>query len=159
MKVSTSRIAQETSSHRTQTGYISKSRSSLTDWTAKSQEPSEEKTSQYASLTNPTLWDKPSHSTPQSGHATEQTAQSQAPICAYTEIQFTNPRARLAESSTLETQHDTRFLHNCVKEHLTNDNSSVKKHLITCHHNAQNIEAKIITCENDPINLRPYGAF
>lgn len=38
----------------------------------------------------------------------------------------------------------TRFLHDRVKEHLTNDNSSVKKHLITCQHNTQNIEAKII---------------
>ena len=48
----------------------------------------------------------------------------------------------------------TRFLHDRVKEHLTNDNSSVKKHLIMCHHNTQNIEAKIITHENDPANLR-----
>ena len=42
-------------SNRTQNGYTSKSRSSLTDWIAKSQDPPEEKTSQYASLTNPTL--------------------------------------------------------------------------------------------------------
>ena len=53
----------------------------------------------------------------------------------------------------------TRFLHNRAKEHLTNENSSVKKHLITCHHSTQNIEAKIITRENDPANLRLYEAF
>ena len=53
----------------------------------------------------------------------------------------------------------TRFLHDRVKEHMTNDNSSVKKYLITCHHNTQNIEAKITTRENDPANLWLYEAF
>ena len=53
----------------------------------------------------------------------------------------------------------TRFLHHRVKEQLTNDNSSVKKHLITYHHNHQTIEAKIITRENDPADLRLYEAF
>ena len=52
-----------------------------------------------------------------------------------------------------------RLLHDRVKEHLTDGNSSVKKHLITCHYNTQNIDAKIITQENDPTNLRLYEAF
>ena len=117
----------------------------------------EKKTSQYVSLTNPTLWDKPFNSTPQSGHATKQTAPPQAPICAYREIQFTNSRARIAENSTLEAQHDSYTIR--WKNILTNDNSSMKKHLIPCHHNNQNIEAKIITRENDPANLQLYGAF
>ena len=110
LKLSALRIAHETPSHRTQNGYISKSRSFRTDWTAKSQELFQEKTFQYTSLTNPTLWDKPSHSTPQSRHATEQTAPSQAPVCAYTEIQFANSCARLSESSTLEAQHDSYII-------------------------------------------------
>ena len=42
-KVRAPRIANETPSHRTRNGYISKSRSSWTDWTAKSQEPSDSK--------------------------------------------------------------------------------------------------------------------
>ena len=53
----------------------------------------------------------------------------------------------------------TRFLLDRVKEHLTNDNSCMKKHLIKCHHDTQNIEAKMITRENDPANLRLYEAF
>ena len=55
LKLSALRIAHETPSHRTQNGYISKSRSSRTDWTAKSQEPSKDKTCQYTLLTNPTI--------------------------------------------------------------------------------------------------------
>ena len=54
----------------------------------------------------------------------------------------------------------TRFLHDRTKEHLTNDNSSVKKHLTTHHHNnSHNIEVKVITRENDPVNLRLHEAY
>ena len=54
----------------------------------------------------------------------------------------------------------TRFLHDRTKEHLTNDNSSVKKHLTTHHrNNSLNIEVKVITRENDPVNLRLYEAY
>ena len=54
----------------------------------------------------------------------------------------------------------TRFLHDRTKEHLTNDNSSVKKHLTTHHrNNSHNIEVKVITRENDPVNLRLYEAY
>ena len=45
----------------------------------------------------------------------------------------------------------TRFPHDRVKEHLTNDNSSVKKHLITCHHNTQNTEAKMNKGKTTPL--------
>ena len=54
----------------------------------------------------------------------------------------------------------TRFLHDRTKEHLTNDNSSVKKHLTTHHrNNSHNIEVKVITRENDPVNLRLHEAY
>ena len=54
----------------------------------------------------------------------------------------------------------TRFLHDRTKEHLANDNSSVKKHLITQHcNNNHNIELKVITRENDPVNLRLHVAY
>ena len=54
----------------------------------------------------------------------------------------------------------TRFLHDRTKEHSTNDNSSVKKHLTTHHrNNSHNIEVKVITRENDPVNLRLYEAY
>ena len=54
----------------------------------------------------------------------------------------------------------TRFPHDRTKEHLTNDNSSVKKHLTTHHrNNSHNIEVKVITRENDPVNLRLYEAY
>ena len=54
----------------------------------------------------------------------------------------------------------TRFLHDRTKEHLTNDKSSVKKHLTTHHrNNGHNIEVKVITRENDPVNLRLYEVY
>ena len=54
----------------------------------------------------------------------------------------------------------TWFLHDRTKEHLANDNSSVKKHLTTHHRiNNHNIEVKVITRENDPVNLRLHKAY
>ena len=54
----------------------------------------------------------------------------------------------------------TRFIHNRVKEHLNNENSSVKKHIYSCQNrDYQDIEVKIIMSENDPANLRLYEAF
>ena len=50
----------------------------------------------------------------------------------------------------------TRFLHDRTKEHLANDNSSVKKHHRMNNHN---IEVKVITRENDPVNLRLHEAY
>ena len=49
----------------------------------------------------------------------------------------------------------TRFIHDRVKEHLNNENSSVKKHIYSCQNkDYKGIEVKIIMSENDPANLR-----
>ena len=54
----------------------------------------------------------------------------------------------------------TPFIHDRVKEHLSDKNSSVKTHIYSCHNkNYKGIEAKIIKSENDPANLRLYEAF
>ena len=54
----------------------------------------------------------------------------------------------------------TRFIHDRVREHLNNDNSSVKKHNSSCQNNDhKGINMKIIMSENDPANLRLYEAF
>ena len=53
-----------------------------------------------------------------------------------------------------------RFIHDRVKEHLNNDNSSVKKHLSQCQNKVyKGIEIKSIVLENDPANLRLLEAF
>ena len=54
----------------------------------------------------------------------------------------------------------TRFIHDRVREHLNNDNSSVKKHLSQCQNKVyKGIEIKSIVLENDPANLRLFEAF
>ena len=54
----------------------------------------------------------------------------------------------------------TRFIHDRVREHLNNDNSSVKKHLSKCQNEVhKGIEIKTIVVENDPANLRLFEAF
>ena len=54
----------------------------------------------------------------------------------------------------------TRFIHDRVKEHLNNENSSVKKHIYSCQNKRlSGIEVKIILSENDSTNLRLYEAF
>ena len=51
----------------------------------------------------------------------------------------------------------TRFIHDCVRDHINNENSSVKKHLYSCQNeDHKGIEVKIIMSENDPANLRFY---
>ena len=50
-----------------------------------------------------------------------------------------------------------RFIHDRVREHLNNDNSSVKKHLSQCQN--KGIEIKSIVLENNPVNLRLLEAF
>ena len=61
----------------------------------------------------------------------------------------------------LHIESTTRFVHDRVREHLNNDNSSVKKHILTCQRtiNNQSIDVKIIVQENDPVNLRLFEAF
>ena len=54
----------------------------------------------------------------------------------------------------------TRFIHDRVKEHLTNGNSSINKHITICQNNDyKGTEVKIIVLENDPVNLRLFEAF
>ena len=54
----------------------------------------------------------------------------------------------------------TRFIHDRVKEHLNNKNSSVKKQIYPWQNkDYKDIEVKIIMSENDPANLRLYEAF
>ena len=58
----------------------------------------------------------------------------------------------------------TRFIHDCVREHINNENSSVKKqthtHIYSCQNeDCKGIEVKIIMSENDPANLRLCEAF
>ena len=54
----------------------------------------------------------------------------------------------------------TRFIHDRVREHLNNENSSVKKHISQCQNeDYKGIEIKSIGRENDPANLRLLEAF
>ena len=53
-----------------------------------------------------------------------------------------------------------RLIHDRVREHLNNDNSSVNKHLSQCQNKVyKGIEIKSIVLENDPANLRLLEAF
>ena len=54
----------------------------------------------------------------------------------------------------------TRFIHDRVREHLNNNNSSVKKHLSKCQNKVyKGIEIETIVLENDPANQRLFEAF
>ena len=54
----------------------------------------------------------------------------------------------------------TRFIHDRVKKHLNNENSSMKKYIYFCQNkDYKGIDVKIIMSENDPVNLRLYEAF
>ena len=54
----------------------------------------------------------------------------------------------------------TRLILDRVREHINNDNSSVKKYISSCQNNDyKGINIKIIMSENDPDNLRLYEAF
>ena len=49
----------------------------------------------------------------------------------------------------------TQLIHDRVKEHLNNENVSVKKHIYSCQNkDYKGIDGKIIMTENDPANLR-----
>ncbi len=52
-----------------------------------------------------------------------------------------------------------RKLHDRIKEHLNTNKSSVYKHLTACKSSYQNIQVKIITRDNDNVNLRLKEAF
>ena len=54
----------------------------------------------------------------------------------------------------------TQLIHDCVKEHLNNENVSVKKHIYSCQNkDYKGIDGKIIMTENHPANLRLYEEF
>ena len=54
----------------------------------------------------------------------------------------------------------TRFILDRVKEHLNNENSSVKKNIYSCKNkDHKDIDVKIIMKENDPADLRLFEAF
>lgn len=54
----------------------------------------------------------------------------------------------------------TGFILDRVKEHLNDENSSVKKHIYPCQNkDHKDIDVKIIMNENDPANLLLYEAF
>ena len=54
----------------------------------------------------------------------------------------------------------TRFIHDRVREHVNNENSSVKKHIHSCQNkDDKGTEVKLIMSEHDPANLRLYEAF
>ena len=54
----------------------------------------------------------------------------------------------------------TRFIHDRVRVHLNNENSSVKKRIYSWQNkDYKGIDVKIIMSENDPSNLRLYEAF
>lgn len=54
----------------------------------------------------------------------------------------------------------TRFIHDRVREHLKNGNSSVKKYIYSCQNkDHESIDVKIIMNENDPADVRLYKAF
>ena len=53
----------------------------------------------------------------------------------------------------------TRFTHDRIREHLNNNNSSVKKHISLCQNKGyKSIEIKTIVYENYPANLRLFEA-
>ena len=53
-----------------------------------------------------------------------------------------------------------RFIHDRVREHLNNENSSVKKYIYSCQNkDYKGVDVKIIMSENDPTNLRFHEAF
>ena len=73
-------------------------------------------------------------------------------------MQCTSSRVIAAISNTIGST--TRFIHDRVREHINNKNSSVKKHVCSCQNkDYKGIHVKIIIGENDPVNLRLYEAF
>ena len=76
-------------------------------------------TSQYALYSNPTRSDKPYPTPPRSANALETNAPSLTPDYVYEEMQWTSCHQQYIGSTT-------RFIHDRVREHINNENSSVK---------------------------------
>ena len=65
--------------------------------------------------------------------------------------QITHPRALSLSLS---------FIRDCIREHLNNKNSFLKKHISLCQNKGyKGIEIKTIVYENDPANLHLFEAF
>ena len=113
---------------------------------------------QYALPTSPTRSDKPYPTPPRSAKCTR----DKCPI-ANTGLCLRRNAVYQLTCNSCDQQYigsTTRFIHDRVREHLNNDNSSVKKHISSCQNNDhKGINIKIIMSENDPANLRLYEAF
>ena len=108
---------------------------------------------------NPTRSEKPYPTPPRSANALKTNALSLTPDCVYEEMQCTSSSVTAAISNTLLGS-TTRFIHDRVREHLNNENSSVKKHIYSCQNkDYKGIDVKIIMSKNDPATLRHYEAF
>ena len=119
----------------TQNGHTSRSRTFPNDSITGSLTLLEKKTSQYALPTNPTSSDKPYPTPPTERKCTrDKCPVSNTGLCLRRNVVYQltcNSCDQQYNGST------TIFIHDCVKEHLNNENSSVKKHNYSC----QNIKA------------------
>ena len=103
---------------------------------------------------NPTRSEKPYPTPPRSANALKTNALSLTPDCVYEEMQCTSSSVTAAISNTLLGS-TTRFIHDRVRDHLNNENSSVKKtYLFLQNKDYKGINVKIIMSENDPANLQ-----
>ena len=89
----------------------------------------EKKTSRYALATNPTRSDKPYPTPPRSANALETNA------LYLTALRLRRNAMYQLTCNSCDQQYigsTTRFIHDRVKEHLNNENSSVKKRIYSC---------------------------
>ena len=107
----------------------------------------EKKKSRYALPTDPTRSGKPYPTPPRRANALETDA-----------LSLITSRVTAAISKYIGSL--TQLIHHRVKEHLNNENVSVKKHIYSCQNkDYKGIDGKIIMTENDPANLRLYEEF
>ena len=94
--------------------------------------------------------------TPKERKSTRDKCPSLTPDCVHDEMQYISSRVAAAIND-IDT---TRFIHDRVKKHLNNENSSMKKYIYFCQNkDYKGIDVKIIMSENDPVNLRLYEEF
>ena len=144
----------------TQNGHILRYLTSLKDSITGSLTFSEKKPSHYALPTNPTLSEKPYPTPPRSANLLETNAPSLTPNYANEEMKCTSSRVAGAITEQYISS-TTRFIHDRVREHINNENSSLKKrHIYSCQNeDYKGIEVKITMSEKDRVNLRLYEAF
>ena len=113
-------------------------------------------TSQCASLTSPTQSERLYPTSPKYANAPGTSAPSLTPDFVYEEMQYTGSRVTAAVNNTLVARHASSTTDR-VKEHLNDENSSVKKHIYSC----QNKDHKVFIGPlliNGPL-LEPYVPF